>query len=100
MRGAGNGSSRGECCLARYPLEFVWAPSASPDTLGCVGQACPRLDAKFKAGAKDGEGREGMSPAGTRGLVLFEELLQFRWLMGQQVPFLLGSEICSGSAVF
>ena len=68
--------------------------------LSCVGQACARLDAKFKASVKDGEGWEGMSPAGRWGLVFFEELLQLRWLMRQQVSFLLYGEIHSGSAVF
>lgn len=64
-----------------------------------MGQAYTRLDAKFKASVKDGEGQERIFPAGMWGLALFEELLQFVWLMACQVPVLLYSKICSGSAV-
>lgn len=85
-------TSRDGCCPAQHPLAFVWALLASPDVLGST-----RLDAKFKASVKDGEGWEGTSPAGRWGLVLFEELLQFRWL--RQVPFLLYCKICSNSTV-
>lgn len=78
---------------------FVWAPAASPDGLTCTGQARTRLDAKFKASEKDGVGQEGTFPAGGWGLALFEELLQFRWLMECQLPVLLCGKVCSGSAV-
>lgn len=61
--------------LLRNLLEFVWAPSASRDGLTCMGQAYSRLDAKFKASVKDGEGEERTLPAGRWGLSLFEELL-------------------------
>lgn len=63
-----------------------------------MGQAYTRLDSKFKATVKDGEGQEKTLPAGRWGLALFEELLQFRWLMECQVSVLLYGKICSGSA--
>lgn len=96
---AGNDSSWGGCCWAQNLFVFVWAPAASPDGLTCTGQARTRLDAKFKASEKDGVGQEGTFPAGGWGLALFEELLQFRWLMECQLPVLLCGKVCSGSAV-
>lgn len=76
-------SSRDGGCLAQHLLELIWAPPASPDMLNCIGQACTRLDAKFKAIVKNKNRWEETSPANSWRLILFEEPLQFRWLVGQ-----------------
>lgn len=74
-----------------------WSLSGHRQLLQARWVAQARLAAKFKASVKDGEGQEGMSPPGRWGPVLFEELLEFRCLTGQQVPFLLTARFAAAA---